>query len=166
MAEKYKREKEEALKKEQEEQLEKERLKLIKLEQDKRQLEVPQKLVKAKRASTPPNGMVQVKSEYITPDIYNDAPFKSNSPPLPAVLKKMREQGKELSVENGPEPPEPMIESDIKSPAINVTHTSKFKQPEETLPVSVGREDSEMNNHMILEQLSAIQRVFNDLRRS
>lgn len=105
-------------------------------------------------------------------------PFRSSSPPIPTVLKRMKEQGLAY---NAP-PPEPVLQEEVSTPVTlteshipnipqpTIDEPPAFKQipnppstnfPVHVIPEPVIQDQGGNNNLMILEQLSAIQRVCN-----
>jgi hypothetical protein len=178
--EKYRREREEALKKEEEEKFEQERLR--KEKRDRENLAEPpvQKLVMSKRGISPSNReamTTRVKSPIPNVD---PTPFRSSSPPLPAVLKRMKEQG--LYTESAEstlhmsaqsialEQPKtlPRIEEseeeseNYSEDAKEIAEQKRIACPKVQIIIKepFERKDStSVDNLMILEQLSLIQKV-------
>lgn len=161
--ERYSREQADARKKEEEELIEKQKqIKLNKEIKGNQEREVEQRLVnrvnkKAARTSSP---------EVIPPS--EITPFRSNSPPLPAVMKRMKEEGYVPPPEPEPynEPPARAIET--HSPPIHAkNHQMLNSEPQNTAPMpeptkahSRLQTPQNQDNREILIQLAAIQKVF------
>jgi hypothetical protein len=93
--EKYAKEKEEQRKKEEQEQLEKQARLAKQKEEQERDSEAYKKLTQKSTKKFP---IIKRQSPENSPIMnQNQVPFRSSSPPLPAVLKKMKEQGLDVN---------------------------------------------------------------------
>jgi myosin heavy subunit len=167
--ERYAREKEEQRKKEEQEALEKQ-AKLAKQKQEREEEQKYQqslsKSAKAKRAQRPPS------PEDPPMQVVAPQPFRSTSPPLPAVMKKMKEQGLELPSPTAeppvskqlpsvsPQQPEPLIQRNTRTPfqEVRLPRTPISTQPPvQTITPKLPLD--QQDTIKILEQLEQIQKV-------
>jgi hypothetical protein len=165
----YAREKEEQRKKEEQEALEKQ-AKMMKQKQEQEQDEqkyqqTTSKSARAKRAQRPPTPE-DPPMQTVAP-----VPFRSTSPPLPAVMKKMKEQGLEIPTSTAkepspsipptlPPPPDPSINRSSNTPfqEVRVPRTPILHQaPVQTITPKIQLD--QQDTIKILEQLAQIQKV-------
>lgn len=167
LKERYAKEKEEAEKKAEQERKEKERAiaeKKARRQKEEEEIPVPRKAKKVIRLPSPDQSH----------DIKTSLPFRSNSPPLPAVLKRMKEEGyvEQPSVQSSYETVSSQqassnqggstetLERQDASFTEQIRKTNNFSRQSNRSSRSRGRigEVEEDDNREILAQLQAIQR--------
>ncbi|KAJ3254717.1 hypothetical protein HK103_006869 [Boothiomyces macroporosus] len=123
MREQYKREQEEDRKKAEMERLENERIQKEKLEKERQaEMLLKEPLTKPKRVVRHPSPEPEHERDIPAPQ------FRSNSPPIPAVLKKMKEEGIIAPDSNTTEQVKESTQNITNSPPIRSKHTESLKQ--------------------------------------
>ncbi|KAI8897866.1 hypothetical protein BC833DRAFT_592095 [Globomyces pollinis-pini] len=159
LKEKYRKEREEALKKEEEERKEKERLKKIKEQEEEKQTQNTHKVqTKRTKLSKPAISRTQSPVPIQTVSI----PFRSDSPPIPTLLKKMKQDQISNPIVEEQSKVEETIVPQIQPNVNNNTNSYISTTIRTETPQNINHGDNNFSKsagNELLQQLEAIQRV-------